>query len=43
VLISLGLSRDEAYSALRISLGRENTADEINRLMATFAKILKNP
>ena len=41
VLISLGLTRDQAYSALRFSLGRENTEEDIVRLLSAFAKILK--
>ena len=41
VLISLGLTRDEAYSALRISLGRENSSEEIDRFLSAFAQILR--
>ena len=40
VLISLGLTRNQAYGALRFSLGRENTKEEIDRFLSAFAKIL---
>ena len=41
VLISLGLTRNQAYGALRISLGWENTAEDIDRFLSAFARILK--
>jgi cysteine desulfurase len=40
VLIALGMSRDEAYSALRVSLGHENTQADIEAFVAALAAIL---
>ena len=42
VLMSLGLTRNQAYGALRISLGRENTNEDIESFLSTFKKILNS-
>ena len=36
---SCGYSKDEALSALRVSIGRQNTAEDINTFLNTFKKI----
>jgi cysteine desulfurase len=41
VLMSLGLTRDQAYSVLRISLGHETTAADCDAFIATLAGILR--
>jgi len=41
VLMSIGLTRDEAYSALRVSLGSENTKDEADAFIRAFGEIAK--
>ncbi|MCL1846831.1 MAG: cysteine desulfurase [Coriobacteriia bacterium] len=41
VLLALGLTRDQAYSVLRISLGRENTSEDIARFLSSLESILK--
>jgi cysteine desulfurase len=38
VLLALGLTRDEARSGLRISLGRNTTASDCKRALAVFDK-----
>jgi len=40
VLLSLGISKDDAYSALRISLGRETTANDCTRFAEALLSIL---
>ena len=40
VLLGLGLSADEARSAVRFSLGRTTTRDELDRTLAVLADIL---
>lgn len=42
VLISAGIDRDCALSSLRISLGRENTAEEIQQFIAALEDCVKN-
>jgi cysteine sulfinate desulfinase/cysteine desulfurase-like protein len=42
VLLALGLSEEEAHCALRFSLGRENTAEDIERTLSILAEILWN-
>jgi cysteine desulfurase len=39
VLLAMGLSRDEARSSLRISLGWSTTADEIERAAEIIARV----
>jgi len=43
VLMSLGLTRDQAYGALRISLGRENTEEDVESFVSAFATLLAKP
>jgi cysteine desulfurase len=38
VLLALGLARDEARSGLRISLGRNTTAEDCKRALAVFRR-----
>jgi len=40
VLMALGLTRNQAFSALRISLGWENTEEDIDCFLSAFARIL---
>jgi cysteine desulfurase len=40
VLLSMGLSREEALSSLRFSLGRRTRPDEIDRTLAALGRIL---
>lgn len=45
VLKAIGLSDDEAHETLRISLGHENTLDEMEEVVKwinIFVKILRN-
>ena len=42
VLLALGLSEEEAHCALRFSLGRENTAEEIERTLSILGDIIRN-
>jgi cysteine desulfurase NifS len=39
VLLAMGLSDEEAHCALRFSLGRENTADDIERTLLSLKEI----
>jgi cysteine sulfinate desulfinase/cysteine desulfurase-like protein len=39
VLLAMGLSEEEAHCALRFSLGRENTADDIERTLSSLNEI----
>ena len=41
VLLAMGIERDFARSSLRFSLGPENTAEEIERLLAAIPPILE--
>ena len=41
VLLALGLTRDQAYSVLRVSLGWENTGEDIARFLSSMKTILK--
>jgi cysteine desulfurase len=41
VLRALGLSRDEAYGVLRVSLGHDNTKDQIDTFVYALASALK--
>jgi cysteine desulfurase len=41
VLVALGLSRDEAYGVLRVSLGHGNTKEQIDAFIDAFATVLK--
>ncbi len=40
VLLAMGLSRDEAQSSLRISLGWHTTEQEVNRFVETLAEVV---
>ena len=40
VLLAIGLSRQEAQSSLRVSLGRETTADEIKQFVQVLKEII---
>ena len=42
VLLALGLSEEEAHCALRFSLGRENTREDIERTLLILGEILRN-
>ena len=39
VLLAMGLSEEEAHCALRFSLGRENTVDDIDRTLSALKEI----
>jgi cysteine sulfinate desulfinase/cysteine desulfurase-like protein len=39
VLLAMGLSEEEAHCALRFSLGRGNTADDIERTLSSLKEI----
>ncbi len=41
-LLALGLSCEEAYGSIRITLGFENTAEEVNYFLDVFPKIVDN-
>lgn len=41
VLMALGLTKDAAHSSLRVSLGKDNTADEIDQIMAVLPGIVE--
>ncbi len=40
VLSAIGVPRDEAYSVLRVSLGRENTCEDVDSFLAALAKLI---
>ena len=40
VLLAMGLSPERAASAIRFSLGKETTADEIERTIEAIARVL---
>ncbi len=39
VLLAMGVSRDVAFGAIRVSLGQANTADEIDRFLAALSAL----
>ncbi|HEY1075523.1 MAG TPA: cysteine desulfurase family protein [Fontimonas sp.] len=39
VLLAMGVARDIAFGAIRVSLGVQNTTDEIDRFLATLATL----
>jgi cysteine desulfurase NifS len=41
-LMAMGLSEEEAHCSIRLSLGRENTMEEIDRTLLLFEKVKKN-
>ena len=42
VLSAMGLSPDTARSSVRFSLGRDNTAEEIDRVLAVLPPIVED-
>jgi cysteine desulfurase len=42
VLLAIGLSHEIAHGSLRLSLGRENTEADINRVLEVLPPIVKN-
>ena len=40
VLLSLGLSHEQAYSSLRFSLGWESTEEEIDRVIEVLPRVV---
>lgn len=43
VLLAIGLNKEEAQGTLRISLGKENTKEEIDYLISKLTNIIKRP
>ena len=41
VLTALGLNKDAAHSSLRISLGKDNTLEDVERLMEVMPGIIE--
>lgn len=41
VLTALGLTKDAAHSSLRVTFGKDNTSEDINRLMAVLPDIVE--
>lgn len=41
VLLAMGLEREEAQSSLRVSFGKENTIEEVDRFVATLIEIVQ--
>jgi cysteine desulfurase len=41
VLLAMGLSRDEAFGALRVSFGTQNTPDDVTRCLAALQAVLR--
>jgi len=41
VLTSLGLTKDAAHSSLRVTLGKDNTQEDVDRLMAVLPGIIQ--
>ena len=39
VLLGMGLARDVAYGAIRVSLGKDNTAAEVDRFLAVLGEL----
>ncbi|WP_029920940.1 cysteine desulfurase family protein [Nevskia soli] len=39
VLLGMGLARDVAYGAIRVSLGKDNTATEVDRFLAVLGEL----
>jgi cysteine sulfinate desulfinase/cysteine desulfurase-like protein len=42
VLLAVGLSREEAHCSIRISLGPENTEEEVERTITAFGRIISD-
>lgn len=42
VLVSMGLNEDEAFSAIRFSLGKFNTKDEVKTVVKIFNQVLQS-
>ena len=41
VLLAIGLSKDQAHSSLRLTLGKNNTEAEINQVLEVLPKIVE--
>jgi len=41
-LLALGLSESEAHCSIRLSLGRQNTAEEVDRFLVALAELLQS-
>ncbi len=41
VLLALGLSKEEAHCSIRVSLGPENTEDEVDKTLEAFHRIVR--
>jgi len=41
VLLALGLAAEDAQSSLRLTLGRENTEEEVDRFLTVFPGIVR--
>ena len=42
VLLAIGLSQDEARSALRVTFGKDNTIQEVDELINALRNIIRN-
>jgi len=42
VLLALGIPQEEAHGSLRITLGKDNTKEDINKILKVLPKIVKN-
>ena len=41
VLLAIGLNKEEAVSALRVTFGKDNTIEEVNELIENLKRIIK--
>lgn len=41
VLLALGVSKDDAYNAVRFSLGKSTTADDVKRVVKVFTRVVE--
>jgi cysteine desulfurase len=41
VLLAMGVSREDAYNTVRFSLGKSNTAEQIDRVVEVFVRVVK--
>jgi len=42
VLLAIGLSEEEAHCSIRISLGADNTIDEIERAISALGEVIRS-